>query len=431
MSGVIPFAARALLYAALCNGGEGVLRIGGGLHIVGAVTVHRLKSGFGIALLRLNARRGNRVFGFLIRFHAVITSFSFYFPPGAGNYENLLFPGRCAIIEKGFFTAFLRNHTPNGMCFMDITLKQIAHIKSDFPSKFGIPRQSGITEELCSTVVFEPEYRNPDALRGIEGFTHLWLIWEFSENVREEWSPTVRPPRLGGNERLGVFATRSPFRPNPIGLSCVKLLGVEKTARWGTVLRVGGADLMDGTPILDIKPYLPYTDAHPEAEGGFAAPLESKALQVVFPEALEKRVPAAKRKALRIVLSQDPRPGYQHDPERVYGFPFAETEVHFTVQGDVLTVTDVTALNEKPCYTYIVRCADNTYYTGWTDNLEKRMAAHNGTGGARYTRSRQPVTLVYSECFATKQEAQRREVQIKRLKRAEKEKLIQSKAKGI
>jgi len=217
----------------------------------------------------------------------------------------------------------------------------IARMHSDFESKFGIPRQSGLVEELESLIVFEPEYRNPDALRGLEGFSHLWLIWEFSKAVRETWSPTVRPPRLGGNTRLGVFATRSPFRPNPIGLSCVKLLGVEQRPGLGTVLRVAGADLMDSTPIFDIKPYIPYADAHPEADSGFAGPDGGKVLEVDFPEELLGRVPEEKRAALIGVLAHDPRPQYQEDAQRVYGMGFAGKNVRFTVDGEVLHVVDV------------------------------------------------------------------------------------------
>ena len=222
-----------------------------------------------------------------------------------------------------------------------IPMQIIAHIRSDFPTKFGIPRQSGLVEELKATVVFEPEYRNPDALRGLEEFSHIWLIWQFSQAVRETWSPTVRPPRLGGNARMGVFATRSPFRPNPIGLSCVKLEGIEKDPRLGHVLVVSGADLMDGTPILDVKPYLPYADAHPEASGGFTGNVGGKVLEVDFPQNLLDKVPEDKREALLGVLSRDPRPSYQHDPNRVYGMAFAELEVGFSVDGDRLTVRTV------------------------------------------------------------------------------------------
>ena len=208
------------------------------------------------------------------------------------------------------------------------TLKTIARIRSDFPTKFGIPRQAGIVSELESLIVFEPEYRNDEALRGIEDFSHLWLIWQFSENVREDWSPTVRPPRLGGNTRLGVFATRSPFRPNALGLSCVKLLGVEKREGLGTALRVAGAD---------IKPYIPYADCHPEASGGFA-PDSGARLTVEYAAGVQERVPEGKRAALTGVLANDPRPRYQHNSSRVYALEFAGLEVKFTVDGDVLTV---------------------------------------------------------------------------------------------
>ena len=217
----------------------------------------------------------------------------------------------------------------------------IARIRSDFSTKFGIPRQSGLVEELEAAVVFEPEYRNPDALRGLEGFSHLWLIWEFSQARRENWSPTVRPPRLGGNRRLGVFATRSPFRPNPIGLSCVRLLGVDLHTPEGPVIRVAGADLMDGTPIYDIKPYLPYADCKPQAVGGFASVPKEASLEVDCPGELLALVPEGKRAALLGVLAQDPRPQYQDDPERVYGMAFGGLEVRFRVVGDRLTVCQV------------------------------------------------------------------------------------------
>ena len=215
----------------------------------------------------------------------------------------------------------------------------IARIHSDFPTKFGIPRQSGLVQELKSRIVFEPEYRDENALRGIEQFTHLWLIWNFSES--KGWSPTVRPPRLGGNTRLGVFATRSPFRPNPIGLSVVRLEGVERDPKLGPVLVVSGADLLDGTPILDVKPYIPYADSHPEASGGFTEQTVSHHLDVDFPEELLQRVPPDKRAALTGVLAQDPRPSYQDDPSRIYGFPFAGMEVRFRVEGEQLTVVDI------------------------------------------------------------------------------------------
>ena len=219
----------------------------------------------------------------------------------------------------------------------------IARIHSDFPTKFGIPRQSGLVDDLEALVVFEPEYRNPDALRGIEGFSHLWLIWQFHQAARDTWSPTVRPPRLGGNTRMGVFSTRSPFRPNAIGLSSVRLAAVERHAEFGTVLRVAGADLMDGTPILDIKPYLPYADCHPEATGGFAAD-GGKTLEVHLPDHLRAQVPNEKHAALVGVLSRDPRPSYQRDPERIYGMDFAGYNIRFSVGGNVLTVREITPL---------------------------------------------------------------------------------------
>lgn len=221
------------------------------------------------------------------------------------------------------------------------TLRVIARIHSDFPTKFGIPRQSGLVEELRSAVVFEPEYRNPDALRGLEGFSHLWLIWQFSQAVRENWSPTVRPPRLGGNARMGVFATRSPFRPNPIGLSCVRLERIEQHPQWGPALWVAGADLMDGTPIYDVKPYLPYADCRPEAAGGFASQPKEPTLQVEIAPELLSQVPEELREALLGVLAQDPRPQYQHRPDRVYGLEFGPLEVKFTVEGELLTVRQV------------------------------------------------------------------------------------------
>ena len=227
---------------------------------------------------------------------------------------------------------------------MYITIRPIARMRSDFPTKVGIPRPSGLVEELRSTIVFEPEFRNPDTLRGIEGFSHLWLIWQFSEAVRDNWSPTVRPPRLGGNTRMGVFATRSPFRPNNLGLSCVKLLGVEHTGDQGTVLHVAGADLMDGTPIFDIKPYIPYSDSHPGAAGGFTDTASDFLLEVLFPEELLALLPADKRDAAKAVLSHDPRPSYQRKPGRVYGLDFAGFNIRFTVDGDTLTVQTVETL---------------------------------------------------------------------------------------
>ena len=223
----------------------------------------------------------------------------------------------------------------------NVNIQVIARMHSDFATKFGIPRQSGLVEELRSTIVFEPEFRNPDALRGIEGFSHLWIIWQFSEAVRQGWSPTVRPPRLGGNTRLGVFATRSPFRPNNLGLSSVKLLGVEQTAEFGTVLHVGGADLMDGTPIFDIKPYIPYGDCHIDATGGFTDTAGEFLLTVDFPEDLLAILPEDKRSAAMGVLSHDPRPSYQRKPDRVYGLTFAGFDIRFTVRDDALTVIEV------------------------------------------------------------------------------------------
>ena len=221
-------------------------------------------------------------------------------------------------------------------------IRPIARYYGDLGEKFGLPRQAGVVEALEGSIVFEPRYRDPEALRGLEGFDRIWLIWQFSENLRpeEDWSPTVRPPRLGGNTRLGVFATHSPFRPNSLGLSCVRLLEIRRDARLGTVLRVGGADLMDGTPIFDIKPYIPYADAYPEARSGFA-PDPGATLTVAFPPELEQRVPEEKREAFRGVLANDPRPRYQKDPERVYGLQFAGQNISFTVEGDRLTVRDV------------------------------------------------------------------------------------------
>jgi len=220
-------------------------------------------------------------------------------------------------------------------------MKIIARIHNDFKEKFGIPRQSGIAEEFISVIVFEPEYRVNEALRGIEDFSHLWLIWNFSKSEREDWSPTVRPPRLGGNKRMGVFATRSPFRPNPIGLSSVKLVSIEHTNDRGTVLVVSGADLLDGTPIYDIKPYLAYTDSHPNALGGFADGVMDYSLDVIFPENLLSRIEKSKRAGLVTLLENDPRPSYISDSERIYTFDFAEYEISFKADGKTLTVTDV------------------------------------------------------------------------------------------
>ena len=220
-------------------------------------------------------------------------------------------------------------------------MKTIARIHTDFPTKFGIPRQSGIVASLQGTIVFEPDYRNAEAVCGLEDFSHLWLIWEFSEAKREDWSPTVRPPRLGGNVRKGVFATRSPFRPNPIGLSSVKLEKVEIDPKLGPVLHVSGADLMDGTPIYDIKPYIAYTDSHPEAVSGFATKPAEYLLEVDIPEELLQKVPESQRESLIAVLQHDPRPQYQDDPERVYGMAFGGMEIKFKVDGMKLTVTAV------------------------------------------------------------------------------------------
>ena len=226
-------------------------------------------------------------------------------------------------------------------------MKQIARIHSDFSSKFGIPRQSGLAASLRAQIVFEPEYRHPDAVRGLEEFSHIWLIWEFSETARDSWSPTVRPPRLGGNTRMGVFATRSPYRPNPIGLSCVRLEEIRRHPQWGPVLCVSGADLMDGTPLYDIKPYLPTADCHPEASGGFTERAPRPLLAVEIPERWHALFPDGRLQALREVLALDPRPSYQHDPDRVYGFPFAGCEVRFTVREGVLTVCGVDPQRKK------------------------------------------------------------------------------------
>ena len=223
-------------------------------------------------------------------------------------------------------------------------MRPIARIRSDFGSKFGVPRQSGLVDALEAAVVFEEPYRNPDALRGLEGFSHIWLIWAFHQSQRPEWSPTVRPPRLGGNQRVGVFASRSPFRPNPLGLSSVRLEAIDHRPDVGPVLIVRGADLMDGTPIYDIKPYIPYADCHPDAAEGFTGQTRTHHLEVSCPETLWQTVPEADRAALQGVLASDPRPSYQHDPQRVYGMEFAGLEVHFSVDGAQLTVQDITLL---------------------------------------------------------------------------------------
>lgn len=221
------------------------------------------------------------------------------------------------------------------------TMKTIARIHTDFPTKFGIPRQSGIIDSLQGRIVFEPEYRNAEAVRGLEEFSHIWILWEFSEAVRDEWSPTVRPPRLGGNVRKGVFATRSPFRPNPIGLSSVKLERVEIDPKLGPILHVSGADLMDGTPIYDIKPYIAYTDSHPDAVSGFASKPAEYLLEVDFPEALLQNVPECQRESLIAVLQHNPRPQYHDDPKRVYGMAFGGMEVKFKVEEGLLTVVGI------------------------------------------------------------------------------------------
>ena len=225
-------------------------------------------------------------------------------------------------------------------------IEPIARIRTDFPDKFGIPRQGGLIEALKAEIIFESKYRDPSALRGLEGFSHIWLIWQFSESVMDKWSPTVKPPRLGGNRRVGVFATRSPFRPNPLGLSCVKLEGIELSTPEGPLLRVAGADLMDGTPIYDIKPYLPHIDAHPQARGGFAGEVKDYALKVDFPQELLNQLPEDKRAAALEVLAQDPRPGYRHgDSDRRYGVSFAGYDIRFTVAQGILRVCEIEALS--------------------------------------------------------------------------------------
>lgn len=226
-------------------------------------------------------------------------------------------------------------------------LQVIARIHTELPEKFGVPRQSGLVPQLRGRIVFEPAYRNPDAVRGLEDFSHLWLIWQFSEVVRQDWSPTVRPPRLGGNRRMGVFATRSPFRPNHLGLSSVRLERVEQSEALGPVLHVCGADLMDGTPIYDIKPYLPQADCHPDATGGFADETALYALEVDFPPALMSRLPESRREAARLMLAQDPRPGYKRRDERPFGVAFAGFDIRFTVHDGVLRVHDVVRLAKE------------------------------------------------------------------------------------
>ncbi len=220
-------------------------------------------------------------------------------------------------------------------------LKTIAHLRCDFPEKFGIPRQSGLVNSVRARIVFTPEYRNPDSLRGLEQYSHLWIIWQFSEAVREGWSPTVRPPRLGGNTRMGVFATRSPYRPNPIGLSSVKIEEILHDPKEGDVIIVSGADIMDNTPIYDIKPYLAYVDCHPEASDGFALSRHDGTLTVDFPQELAVSLPADKLTAVTELLAQDPRPQYQSCAERVYTMSYAEYDISFTVDGSLLTVTGI------------------------------------------------------------------------------------------
>jgi len=220
-------------------------------------------------------------------------------------------------------------------------MKQIAHIETNLKGKFAVPRQSGLVNDLKSRVIFEPEYRNPDAFRGLEDFTHIWLIWEFSEAKREDWSPTVRPPRLGGNTRMGVFATRSPFRPNPIGLSSVRLERIEYSEQDGPVLHIAGADLMNGTPIYDIKPYIPYADSHPDATGGFTDSTVFSHLSVEIPDECGKMLTDLERKELAGILAEDPRPAYQRGKSRSYTFAFSQWQVSFRVEGETLRVTEI------------------------------------------------------------------------------------------
>lgn len=223
-------------------------------------------------------------------------------------------------------------------------MKIIAHMRTDFPTKFGLPRQSGLADELMGEIIFEPEYRQPETFRGIGEYSHLWLLWEFSGAKRENWSATVKPPRLGGKTRMGVFATRAPFRPNPIGLSCVRLVELRMDELAGPVLVVAGIDLMDGTPLYDIKPYLPYVDAHPKARGGFGERVKDHILKVIFPEELLGRLPQKKQAGAFAFLRQDPRPAVHKDPHRVYKTAYAGHDIHFTVSDDCLTVTDVVKL---------------------------------------------------------------------------------------
>ena len=224
-------------------------------------------------------------------------------------------------------------------------MRIIGHIHTDFSSKFGIPRQSGLVPELQGRITFEPEFRNPEAFRGLEEFSHIWILWKFSKSEKEHWSATVKPPRLGGKKRMGVFATRSPYRPNDIGLSSVRLEKIVFDEKWGPMLYVTGADLLDGTPIYDIKPYITYTDSHPDAAEGFAGGVKERRLQVEFPEKLLKRMPEEKRKAILGVLAQDPRPAYDADETRIYGVEFAGYDVRFTVTGDFLTVKELVKID--------------------------------------------------------------------------------------
>lgn len=223
----------------------------------------------------------------------------------------------------------------------ELLIRPIAHIHCDFKEKFGIPRQSGLIDSARAKIVFLPEYRNPDALRGLDGYTHLWLLWQFSEAVRSEWSPTVRPPRLGGNKRMGVFASRSPFRPNPIGLSSVKIVSIDLNTSKGPIIEVAGADLLDGTPIYDIKPYLAYTDSHPDAASGFALTSDAPKLDVEIPEEILEKIPADLHQSVIDILAEDPRPGYQDDPSRIYTMQYATFEISFKVEGSTLTVTEI------------------------------------------------------------------------------------------
>lgn len=220
-------------------------------------------------------------------------------------------------------------------------IKPIGYIKNAFPTKFGLPRQGGICQSIAATLIFEPEYRVPEALRGLEGYSHIWVIWEFSENTGKPFSPTVRPPRLGGNERVGVFATRSSFRPNSLALSCLKLEKIEKTENYGHVLHLSGADMMDGTPVYDIKPYLPHIDSIPDATGGFSTQIEDYTKDVVIPKELEEKLPLTLQPCLKEALAQDPRPSYIDDSQRIYGFYFDKFEVKFKVEGKTLTVVEI------------------------------------------------------------------------------------------